>query len=902
VPELASHAHLGTQNWTAPRADIGFASVYLPPVLRLALRSVRAHWRRFALTTIAVVVGVGFVVGSFVLTDSLSNSITRLLNESTGKISFVIRPSSSGGRGGLGALGGADIGGGGGGTSSGVPQSLASTVAAVPGVAQVDPSIARSAQLLGKAGQASDFDFSALSNWPAHPDMTSLRLVSGRAPTGPGDVVIDSATAADRGYHLGSPVKIATRKGVVEARIVGLAQRGSGDLGVAGSILAFSLPRSIELGGNDLGKVDSILVQVAPGADKTAVSDRITAAIGPNMAVLDADTLFADAKARIQDRLSSFNNLMLGFAAVTLFVSMFLIWNTFSMVVAQRRREIALLRAVGASGGQVAGSVVGEAAVVGLVASVLGILIGILLAMGLRALLSTFSFSLPSGGLQLQPRTIWAAFGVGLVVTLLSVIGPARRSTRVPPVALMQEASVPVPRAGRFAPIVGSLLIVIGLYFALHGMLTTTLTTGSRAKNIGLGAGCVVVGVTAISRFLTSPVVGFLGAPFRRLGGVASSLARRNAVRDPRRTAATAAALMIGLALVATTLVLGASVKTAFGGALRASITADVVVSADGVVPFDDASLGEIAGTHGVKRSVPLAFGRSSTGPATQGQVTASSLRNDRRNRIGVTVANIADIQQVTDPQFVTGGWPTADDQIAIAKSYADDNHLAVGRTIQLRNGTTVRPVTISGIYSRDEILDDSVASPATAAGITRDTPQTNLVMVQTTEPPTTAVLNDLKRATASIPNSTARTADGYVDSQTGALDIVLGIVDVLLLFAIGVAGIGVANTLALSVVERTRELGLLRVVGMHRRSMRRMVRVEGILVALFGGVLGLVLGIGFGSAIAVALPVDTAVLTFPSLRLVLLFVAAGVLGILAAAMPARRAARLDVLAAIAEN
>ncbi len=886
---------------TGGRADIVSGSVYLPPVVRLALRSVRAHWRRFALTTIAVVVGVGFVVGSFVLTDSLATSINRLLAEATGKISFVIRPGVSGGRGGLGALGGAGVGG----ANAGVPETLLSSVAAVPGVAAADPSIARSAQLLGKAGQASDFDFSSLSNWPAHPDMTALKLVSGRAPTRPGDVVIDTATAADRGYHLGSAVKVATRKGVVEARVVGLAQRGSGDLGVAGSILAFSLPRAIELGDNAPGLIDSILVRVAPGADKAAVSQRIATVVGPNLSVLDADTLFADAKARIQERLSAFNNLMLGFAAVTLFVSMFLIWNTFSMVVAQRRREIALLRAVGASGAQVAGSVVGEAAVVGLVASAVGIAIGVLLAVGLRALLSTFSFSLPSSALRLEPRTIWAAFAVGLGVTLVSVIGPSRRATRVPPVALMQEASVPVALAGRLAPILGSVFIAVGMYFALHGILTTTLTTGSRAKNIALGAGLVVIGVTAISRFLTSPVVGFLGTPFRRFGGVAAGLARRNAVRDPRRTAATAAALMIGLALVATTLVLGASVKTAFGGALRASIKSDVVVSADGVVPFDDASLAEITATAGVKKAVPLGFGRASTGVGLGGgggQVTEGSLQADRRNRIGVTIADIADLERVTDPQFLSGGWPTGDAQIAIAKSYADERRLALGDRLVLRNDPTVRTVTISGIYSRDEILDDAVASPATAAGITRDTPVTNLVLVTTTGPPTTTVLNDLKQATASIPNSTARTADGYVENETGALDLVLGIVDVLLLFAIGVAGIGIANTLALSVVERTRELGLLRAVGMHRRSMRRMVRVEGVLVALFGGVLGLVLGVGFGSAIAIALPVDTAVLTFPSLRLVLLFVAAGLLGVVAAAMPARRAARLDVLAAIAET
>jgi putative ABC transport system permease protein len=474
---------------------------------------------------------------------------------------------------------------------------------------------------------------------------------------------------------------------------------------------------------------------------------------------------------------------------------------------------------------------------------------------------------------------------------------------RVPPVALLQEASLPVQPAGRRAPIIGSLLIAIGAYFTVHGLLETTSTTGTRAKAIGIGAGFVVIGVTAISRHLTEPVVRVVGAPFARLGGVASRLARRNAIRDPRRTAATAAALMIGLSLVAATLVVGASVKTAFGGALRDSIKADAVVDADGVVPFDDAAIKEIAATKGVRQAVPLAFGRTSTGAApTNTDVTPQHLQEDRRSRLGVTIVDPAELRTVLDPQFVSGGWPTGANQIAVAKSYAEERHLHQGQTLVLRNDTTTRPVTISGIYDRDEIADDSIAPPATMAGLTRDAPMVNTILVRTDGAPTTATLNSLKRAVASVPNSTARTADGYVDSQTGVLDLVLAIVDVLLLFAVGVAGIGIANTLALSVVDRTRELGLLRVVGMHRRTMRHMVRVEGVLVALMGGVLGLALGIGFGSAIATALPVDTAVLTFPPLRLALLFLTAGLLGIVAAALPARRAARLDVLEAIAET
>ena len=871
-------------------------------MFHLAFRSARAHWRRFVLTAVAVLVGVSFVVGSFVLTDSLAASINKLLSDATTHTDFVVRMadtnSGRGPGGGGGGAGGGGFGGGRGGSRAAVPADLVATLGKVRGVASADPSVIGAAQLLDKAGKAGAFDISAVSNWPAHPEMSATRLLRGRAPTGPDDVVIDSTTAAGRKVDLGSTVRIGTRRGVVSATIVGIAQVGAGNLGVAGNLIAFTLPRATELVGT-AGKVDSISVKIEPTANRDATQASLSAVAGPTVSILSADALLADARQRIQDRLGTFNNLMLGFAGVTLFVSSFLIWNTFSMVIAQRRRELALLRAVGATAKQVSRSVIAEAGLVGLVAAGFGIGAGVMIAIGLRKLLSSFGLALPSTELVVAPRTVIVGLAVGLGVTLISVIGPARRTTRIPPIAAMQSAALPVVARGRRGPIVGTIAMLAGLGLGAEGLLDTSMNTTHRMEYLAGGAALVFVGIVILARFLAGPIIRTIGAPFGRLGGVGSKLARQNAVRDPRRTASTASALMIGLMLVATTIVLGGSVKTAFGGALRSSILADAVVDAGGIVPFDAATSAAVHSTPGVRSAVDVTFARARLASTAADAGTADTAQE--RNRIGITTGDVRGLATMIDPAFTSGGWPTDDHHIAVSKSFAADQKVKLGDTITLAGDTADRALTVGGIYSRDELLDDSVALPAAVTGLTGAEPVTKLILVSTTGS-TSRVVTSLASAAAAVPNSAARTADDYVTNETNSLDIVLAIVDVLLLFAVGVAAMGIANTLALSVVERTRELGLLRAVGMNKRSVRSMVRVEGVLVALFGGVLGLVLGIAFGAATASVLPADEAQLTLPGWRLIALFVAAGVLGVIASAVPARRAARLDILEAIAET
>lgn len=847
-------------------------------MLRLALRSARAHWRRFVLTATAVVVGVAFVVAAFVLTDSLAQSIRNLLGDTAGRSDFVVR-SATGSSGGPGGVFG--------GSRAGVPVELLPRLQAVPGVEAADGIVSGPGQLLDKGGSADGFDFTLISNWPTEPDLFGVRLRSGSAPVGPAEVVIDSEMAAERGLKLGDEVRVAARRGIVSARVSGIAeQRGTG-LITAASVLAFAPDRAAELVGVP-GWYSVVNVAMAPGADAAAVQAGLQAAGSGQVQVFSSAALVSAAQADIEEQLTTFVGLLLGFAAVTLFVSAFLIWNTFTIVIAQRTRELALLRAVGASRRQVAAAVLGEGLVVGAIASAIGIGVGVVLGVGLQRLIVALGVALPTDEVIVESRTVVFGVLVGLGVTLVSVLGPARRATSVPPVAAISAIDATPTRRTLGRPVLGSVLLVLGVAVGARALSLPADPVDPRVTNVALGALLVFLGVAGVARFLAGPIVSVLGTPVRRMG-VAGRLAARNSVRNPRRTASTASALMIGLALVATTLVVGESVRTAIRGGLTRSVKADVVVDSGSVAPFDAAGVAAIAATPGVARAVPFSIARSDTvgGPA----------------RVTMTTGDVAAMVAAVDPEIVDGELPLGDDEIAVNRKWATDKHVELGDELTLRGGDVTRTLRVVGVYQRREIYDDTFAQTDAVQGLLGVEPAARLVFVTTApgaSPP--RVANAVAKVVADVPNSSAEVASAFIDGRTGSVDIIISIVNVLLLFAVLVAALGIANTLALSVVERTRELGLLRAVGMSRRRMRRMVRLEGVLIGTFGGVLGIAVGLGFGTALVAALPAENAELTFPWFRLVVLGLVGSVLGVVAAALPARRAGRMDVLAAIASD
>ena len=808
-------------------------------MLRLTLRTARAHWRRFVLTTTAVVVGVAFVVGSFVLTDSLAASINTALERAVANTDFAVRPV--GGRSFDGGPGSAF-----GGPRVGITTEQVDRIREVPGVAAADGVVSGGAQLLDKAGQAERFDFGLVSNWPDNPEMFAVRLVEGRSPDGVDDVVIDTVTAEDRGLGVGDDIRFAVRRGVYTATISGLAELGAAGFGGSAPTLAFSAERATELVG-ETGAVGGVNVRTDDGEGIDTMRERIQVAVGDEASVLSSDTLLAEAQELIDEQLRQFNGLLLGFAAVTLFVSGFLIWNTFSIVVAQRARELALLRAVGASRPQVLRSVIGEGAVVGIVSSGIGLVVGVLIALGLRALLRSFEIPIPTEELIFEPRTAVLGLAIGIGVTLASVIGPALKATRIAPVEAMSKASVPQGRGTVRRPIFSTLALVVGAIAGLRGLLDLDGDVETRVRFVAIGALMLFLGLCGFARYLAGPVVAVLGWPFRTIGRVPSKLASQNAARNPRRTGSTAAALMIGIALVTTTLVVGESVKAAFGGALRDSIRADIVADSGGIAPFDDATVAAIESLPGVRMAVPL-------------ERTRADLR-DRGSRLGMATGDLSQLLEVVSPGEVDGRLPRTGEEVAIAEEFGEEESYGLGDDIRITSAGIEKTLHVVGVFQHGELIGESIVLPEAVAGLPGAETAVRLVLVDAEAGESaTRLATEVERVSANVPNSFADAADAYVESQTSSLDIVLGIINILLLFAVGVAALGIANTLALSVVERTRELGLLRAVGMKRPAARRMVRVEGVIIALFGGVLGLVVGAAFGErARGGAAPADRA-------------------------------------------
>lgn len=833
-------------------------------MLGITLRSVRAHWRRFLLTTSAVVIGVAFVVGSFTLSDSLGRSIDTAIAEGFGTLDLQVQPASA-------SSGPDEVPG------VGIDDGLVQQVAAVAGVRAAEGSIYGVAQIVGDDGEVSATQLTILTNYAEVDELSTTTLTGGAAPRGPDEAVVDAATAERRGLAIGDTITVATSASVTDLRIVGLVEQA----GSLGDLVAVPTERAQELLGR-AGRLDAVLVDVEPRSSVQVVQEQISTLVGEDLQVLTSAEIQEQTSEQVSGMLSTFTNVLLGFAAVTLFVSGFLIWNTFSMVLAQRSRDLALLRAIGASERQVAGSVLGEGLAVGLVASVLGLGLGVLTGLGLQSLLSRLGGSLPSEGMVMTPRTVLVAFVVGLGVTLVSVVGPARRATRVPPVAAMTAAVAPSRSAGRAGTVLGAAMTALGLVLGGIGLFTE-LSTGARVGVLAAAAVLLFLGVASLSRHLAAPVIGVLGALPARLR-TSGDLARRNAVRNPRRTASTASALMVGLALVTTTLVVGQSVKAAIGGSLERSLTAQVVVHATDVAGFDQATVDAIAATDGVRSAVALR--------TVQAQVVGEE------GGVSATSADTALLPDVLDVGLRDGSLPTADDGLAVSADWAEDRGLGIGDTVTLQLDGVPRELQVTGRFELTDAVGDLLLAATAADGSAGVGSTASTVLVATDAPD--EVIPSLEAVVAQVPGAEVDTTADYVDGVVGQLDTVLAAVNALLVLTLVVAGLGIANTLALSVVERTRELGLLRAVGMERRPLRSMIRTEGFLVSVFGGLLGVALGLVFGAATVVALPDDLATLSVPTTSLLVVLVGAGVIGVLASALPARRAGRLEVLDALA--
>jgi putative ABC transport system permease protein len=844
---------------------------------------------RLLLTSISIVLGVAFVAGTLVFTDTLGSVFDHLFTQTTSGLDVAVRaqlPFK------------ADSRGGGQQDRATVPDSLVPQVRSTPGVAEVQGSVNGVALVVGRDGKAIQGQAPTLGqSWGPVPRFAkSFNLTSGARPTQPTQVALDETTAGKAKVKVGDPVHIVFLAVPPQTFTVSGVFR-FGDAGnLAGATLAAFEPATAQRLFNKVGQWDEIDTAAANGVSATQLKGRLTSrlqqlGLGGRYEAITAKALAKETAGDIKQGLSFFNTFLLIFALVALFVGAFIIYNTFSIIVAQRSRELGLLRAVGASGRQVTASVALEALAVGLFSSVVGLLFGIVVAVGLEALLKGFGVDLPSGGIIILPRTIIVAIVLGTVVTFVSALSPARRAARIPPIAALRDYAM-VPGSGRRRYVIGGVITGVGavlLAIGLFGSVKSSDVPGGGAGLVGLAAFLVFVGVSMLSPLVAGPASRLLGWPSARLRGITGELARENAMRNTRRTASTAAALMIGLALVTFVSIFGASAKASFTRAIDRTNRADFQLAGKNFGGFS----AEAAAA--VRRALPGA--------------TVVEFRQGTWQYKGQSkrlIAAPADLGEVVDiklepgadlPGYAAGG-------VLLYKDAAHDGHLSVGDMLPMRfSATGEKQVPVRGIYDDNQGLGVNFSSYLLSlkdyeANFTTQIDDSAAIRKPAGET-AVAARSALEKALAPFPNVDLQDQTQAKTAQVQQFNQILNLMIVLLLLAIIIALFGIVNTLALSIYERTHELGLLRAVGMTRAQMKRMVRSEAVIIAVFGTLMGLFIGILFGRAIVASLSGQGIAFAVPVGQLVIYVVLAALAGLLAGTFPARRAARLDILQAI---
>jgi putative ABC transport system permease protein len=856
-------------------------------VLAAALKGLLARRARLAMTAVAVLIGVALVVGTLTLTDAVGRSVRRLAAGAQAGVDVVV--------------GNADDAKAG--PAQAVRPDLVAAIAATPGARAVAPVVVgEKVAMVGRDGRpirhrrASNLVLS----WPADPALAAgYTLRQGRPPGRAGEVVLDAATARAGGWRLGELLGIVGADGALHRfRVVGVTGF-AGAPSPASELASFDTPTvalletaaAQRLLGRGEG-VDEVRVRAAAGVGPEVLRDRIARLLPPagRLEAVTAATLAARQADAVQGYLDGLRAALLAFAAVALLVGSFIIWNTFSVLVAGRIREVALLRLLGATRRQVLGSVLAEAIVVGLVAAAAGVAVGLGAAVGLEGLLRGLGDTLPPAGLVLAPPTVLVGLAVGVLVTVAAALAPARRASRVAPLEAIRRAApaTPLP-AGRARAAVGLGLAAAGA----AGIAASLLVAGGTTTLSGLGALGVVLGVMVLGPLLAPPLCRAVGAPLARWFGFAARLARDNLLGNPRRTAATMGALAVGLVLAAGTGVLGASAARSVRAGIQAGSHADLYL--EGVLPR--AAVARLATLPEVGAAVAVDTGHVRVGGA---RVDVEGIDPDPAARVLDFGVRAGSLRALDRP----GGG------LLVSARLAEDHGWRVGSLVPVgfsEVGVT-RRLPVVGVFRRDPLFEADLLLPIDL--MDRSFPlgrgqadHTLLRAAPGTGP--AALTTAVRRVLARYPEVTVTDPATYQRQRAGDLgdlNAVLGLLGALVLLAAAVATLGIANTLALAVAERTREFGLLRAVGMTARQLGAMIGWESLITAASGALLGLAVGVGVGAAVARAVTVrqaGVATITLPASQLLVDLVLAGTAGLLAAAVPAHRAARLDLLTAI---
>jgi putative ABC transport system permease protein len=699
-------------------------------------------------------------------------------------------------------------------------------------------------------------------------------------------VAIDAHTAQKQGFHVGDKVKILFQGSPQEFTVSGILGFGSAD-NLAGATLAgFDLATAQKVLNRE-GVFDQIDVVAAPGVSPQDLRDRIRAAIDPGDEALTGKELAEDTSKSIGQLVGFINTALLAFAFVALFVGSFIIVNTFSIILAQRARELALLRCLGASRRQVLGSVLGEAFIVGLLASIVGLGVGIVVAIGLRAVFSAIGASLPSTTLVIAPRTIIVGLVVGIVVTVLASLVPAVKATRVPPVTALREEAVTaaVPRINWRRITLGTVVTVIGLALLLLGLFAKQ---GNRLLNVATGAVIIFIGVGLLSPLVAKPLARLIGWPFAHWAGQPGKIARDNAMRSPRRTASTAAALMIGLALVSFVTIFAQSVKVSSAKTLDQAVVADYILTgpSNSGIGFSPDVVKRLSQQPEIESATGIRFGQFKLDGGAQQLVGIDPAGFDRTVNTETTSGKLTDLDD--------GG-------VAIREDVAKQHNWKVGDTVPMEflvGGNQGEP--IKAIYKDNQLNGPYLLSLKDYKQHFTD--QLDFIGLVKAKP---GVAPDTSRAAidkvvGDFPTVQVRDQAQFKQEQASQIDQLLSLFYMLLGLAVVIAIIGIINTLALSVLERVRELGLLRALGMTKGQLRSMIRWEAIIIAVLGAVLGLAVGTFFGWTVVRALH-NSGISEFsvPIGTLIGFVVFAALAGVLAAVFPGRRAAKIDVLRAV---
>jgi putative ABC transport system permease protein len=846
-------------------------------MFKAAWKSLLGRKLRLVMSTFAIVLGVAFVAGTFIFTDTLSRSFTELFASTAGDV--VVRP-----------VGGTTDDGNP--TTKSMPASLVDELAGVEGAARADGNVTsfgvfvvgENNKLIG--GQGAPGLGVNYNDAPAGHGVESLSISAGEIPDETGEVAIDQRTVEEAGYQIGDEVHLVTSsdRALLTPTLVGIASFGEGGSTNGATFTVFDTETAQELFLDGRDRFHDAWVTAEDGVSQEQLRDNVEQLLPAGFEAVTGDTAADESASDLLEAISFITTFLLIFAGISLVVGSFLIVNTFSILVAQRSRELALLRALGASRRQVTRSVLFEAVVLGVVGATLGMGLGVLLAMGIRALFANFGLDLSGQALIFAPRTFLAAYAVGVTVTVAAAYLPARRSARIAPVAALRDDVAMPESALHWRLILGAGQIVLGAGLVIAGLWADVPSPGWW---VGAGILLTLLGVAAASPVLGRPVIAASGAVYRKVFGTVGRLAGQNSLRNPRRTAATASALMIGLALVSTMSIVGSSAKASVDKTIEENFLGDLVVSNVIGVAFSPSIANRIEETPGVESVTRLRY-------------AVGEYRGDNQGLMGVDPDSLEDVVKI---EMLEGS--AADlraGTVIVSAEQAKEDGLEVGESIRYKMPTGTKRYQVVGVHADNPVLAFPFTTTLDTLAVAGFQKADNYLLV-TRQPGSDAeaLQATIEQQTANLPTVTVKNQEGFAEEQRAPIDQMLIIINALLGLALVIAVLGIVNTLALSVIERTREVGLLRAIGLSRFQLRRMIRLEAVAIALLGAALGVAMGIVFGLALMASLKDEgLEVISVPYVQLAGFVVASALVGILAAVFPARRAARLDVLRAIA--